>query len=294
MFAARRKAGEVVEVVAVADSRFATAEHPNIRPIAALLVEDRGDDTIVYAHVVGGEGRSRAHHFLDRQQRVCPLIDDASLGDFSPNEDDFNQKVWEARDGVRQALRDRLGDEWPLVMDKIRAVLPRDGIFVRDQTISAYNWGNQLFPIYEPRTSMSPTSGAIGPGFPMAIGIAIATGKKTVVIHGDGGFLYHATELATAAQYRVPVVVCVFNDQGYGVLRWLQDTRFGRINETDLGKMDFAMLAESLGVPGERVQSVEEFGRAIEKGMAASGPYLIDVDMEHFAPMAISMMPKKK
>jgi len=217
-----------------------------------------------------------------------------SLGDFLPNDEEFNQTVWRARDGVRQALRDRLGAEWPHVMDKLREALPREGIFVRDQTISAYNWGNQLFPIYEPRTSMNPTSGAIGPGFPMAIGAAIATGKKTVVVHGDGGFLYHATELATAAQYQVPIVVCVFNDQGYGVLRWLQDTRFGRINETDLGKMDFAMLAESLGVPAERVASVAEFEQAIDRGMATSGPYLIDVDMEHFAPMAISMMPKKE
>jgi acetolactate synthase-1/2/3 large subunit len=217
-----------------------------------------------------------------------------SLGDFDPNEEQFNRQVWQARDGVRKAMRERLGSDWPRVMDKIREALPRNGNFVRDQTISAYNWGNQLFPIFEPRTSMNPTSGAIGPGFPMAIGVAIASGRKTLVVHGDGGFLYHATELATAAQYQVPVVVCVFNDQGYGVLRWLQDSQFGRINETDLGKMDFAKLAESLGVPGERVQSVDEFARALDTAMATPGPFLIDIDMEHFDPMAISMMPKKK
>jgi acetolactate synthase-1/2/3 large subunit len=179
-------------------------------------------------------------------------------------------------------------------MDKLRAALPRDALFVRDQTISAYNWGNQLFPIYEPRTSMNPASGAIGPGFPIALGAAVATGRKTVVVHGDGGFMFHATELATAAQYQLPLVVCVFNDQGYGVLRWLQDTRFGRINETDIGKMNFAMLAESLGVPGERVKSPEEFAAAVDRGMAARGPYLIEVEMEYFKPMEISVMPKKK
>ena len=92
------------------------------------------------------------------------------------------------------------GKDWPQVMDILRSKLPRDGLFVRDQTISAYNWGNQQFPIYIPRTSINPTSGAIGPGFPMSIGAAIATGKKTVVIHGDGGFIFHATELATTAQ----------------------------------------------------------------------------------------------
>jgi acetolactate synthase-1/2/3 large subunit len=122
----------------------------------------------------------------------------------------------------------------------------------------------------------------------------IGSGKPGILINGDGGFMFHATELATAAQYQVPLVVCVFNDGGYGVLRWLQDTRFGRINETDLGKMDFAKMAESMGVPGERVQSVQELEAAVDRGMAASGPYLVDVDMEHFEPMEISIMPKKK
>ncbi len=218
----------------------------------------------------------------------------AGLDETLPNDGQFNQVVWEARDGVRHAMRARLGEDWPQVMDAIRARLPRDGVFVRDQTISAYNWGNQQFPIYDPRTSINPTSGAIGPGFPMSVGAAIATGKKTVVIHGDGGFMFHATELATCAQYQVPLIVCVFNDSGYGVLRWLQDTRFGRINETDLGKVAFAQMAQSMGVPAERVQSVAEFEAALDTAMAADGPYLIDVDMEHFAPMEISVMPKKK
>lgn len=216
----------------------------------------------------------------------------AELTEALPNDGQFNQGLWEARDGVRKAMRARLGEDWPQVMDCIRAKLPRDGVFVRDQTISAYNWGNQQFPIYEPRTSINPTSGAIGPGFPMSVGAAIATNRKTVVIHGDGGFMFHATELATAAQYKVPLVICVFNDSGYGVLRWLQTNRFGRINETDLGKVAFATMAQSMGVPGQRVRSVQEFDAALTIAMDIEGPYLIDIDMEHFAPMEISIMPK--
>lgn len=216
-----------------------------------------------------------------------------ALVDVSVNDAQFNQTVMEAKDGVRGAMRKRLGKDFSRVMDALRASLPRDGLFVRDQTIAAYNFGNQLFPIYEPRTSMNPASGAIGPGFPLSIGAAIGTGRQTLCVHGDGGFMFHATELATAAQYQIPLVICVFNDSGYGVLRWLQDTRFGRINETDLGKMDFARMAESMGVPGRRVQSVAELEAALDSGMSAPGPYLIDIDMEHFAPMEISVMPKK-
>ncbi|MDA8952699.1 thiamine pyrophosphate-binding protein [Pseudomonadales bacterium] len=211
-----------------------------------------------------------------------------------PNDGQFNAKLWESRDGVRKAMRARLGDDWPLVMDCIREKLPRDSVFVRDQTISAYNWGNQQFPILEPRTSINPTSGAIGPGFPMSVGAAIASKRKTMVIHGDGGFMFHATELATCAQYQVPLIICVFNDSGYGILRWLQQNRFGRVNETDLGKVAFAQMAQSMGVPGQRVASVEAFAQAMDLAMETKGPYLIDVDMEHFAPMEISLMPKQK
>jgi acetolactate synthase I/II/III large subunit len=236
----------------------------------------------------------KAHVAVQADAKAALTAINASLEQLQANDGQFNQTVWEARDGVRQAMRSRLGEDWPQVMDTLRAKLPRDGVFVRDQTISAYNWGNQQFPIYAPRTSINPTSGAIGPGFPMAVGAAIGSGKKSVVIHGDGGFMFHATELATAAQYQVPLVICVFNDSGYGVLRWLQDNRFGRINETDLGKVAFAQMAHSMGVPGERVSSVAEFAAALDKAMATEGPYLIDVDMEHFAPMEISIMPKKK
>ena len=228
----------------------------------------------------------------DAKQALAGI--NASLQQFSANDSQFNDGIWQARDGVRAAMRARLGDDWPQVMDCIRDKLPADSVFVRDQTISAYNWGNQQFPILEPRTSINPTSGAIGPGFPMSVGAAIASQRKTLVIHGDGGFMFHATELATCAQYQVPLIICVFNDSGYGVLRWLQQNRFGRINETDLGKVAFAQMAQSMGVPGQRVSSVGEFAAAMDTAMSATGPYLIDIDMEHFAPMEISVMPKRK
>ncbi len=240
---------------------------------------------------------ARTHHAeigLNSDALAALTAIDAALTETTINDAQFNQSVLEASEGVRGAMRARLGEDFPRIMDKLRAALPRGGSFVRDQTISAYNWGNQQFPIYEPRTTMNPTSGAIGPGLPLAVGAAVASGEKTVLILGDGGFMFHATELATVAQYQLPLVVCVFNDQGYGVLRWLQDTRFGRINETDLGKVDFAMMAQSMGVPGERVADVASFEAAVDKAMDVSGPYLIEVDMEQFAPMEISIMPKKK
>lgn len=257
-----------------------------LRPPGDLVQVDIDPNIVGRAHPValGVVGDARA--------ALTGLLE--GLDGAAPNDAQFNESVWEARDGLRKAMRARLGPDYAAIMDLMRDRLPRDGLLVRDSTIAAYNFGNQLFPIHAPRTSLNPASGAIGPGLPLALGAAIATDRKTMVMHGDGGFMFHATELATAAQYSVPLVVCVFNDGGYGVLRWLQQRRFGRANETDLGMVNFAAMAESMGVPGRSAGSVAEFQSALDEGMATEGPYLIDIDMEQFAPMEVSVMPKRK
>ena len=105
--------------------------------------------------------------------------------------------------------------------------------------------------------------------------------------------MLHATELATAAQYQLPLIVCVFNDGGYGVLRSLQTNAFeGRYGDTDLGYVDFAAFAASMGVDGETIGSLESFQQAFKKGMSSAGPYLINIDMRKLEPMQGSILPE--
>jgi acetolactate synthase-1/2/3 large subunit len=241
--------------------------------------------------VIGRAHRAAIAVVGDARVSLQALLE--QLGDVSPNDAQFNAALIETRDGVRTSLRARIGADYAAIMDTMRAGLPADGIVVRDTTVPAYNFGNQLLPILQARTSISPTSGAIGPGLPLAIGAAIGSSRRTLVIHGDGGFMLHATELATAAQYRVPVIVCVFNDRGYGVLRGLQANRFeGRMNETDLGRVDFVKMAQSMNVPGRAVASVADFQAGYRTALATDGPYLLDIDMLALEPMKGSVMPQ--
>ncbi len=199
----------------------------------------------------------------------------------------FAETARTARDEARAAIRSDIGPDYAAIMDAMRDALPRDGIVVRDATVPAYLWGNRIFPVYEPRTSIYPSSAAIGPALPLAIGAAIGTGRRAVVIQGDGGFMLNIAELATAVQYRAPVAVCVFNDGGYGVLRSIQARTFeGRQTGVDLATPDFAAVARAMGMPGEAVRGVEEFKPAIARAMAADGPYLLDIGMDALAPMA--------
>ena len=210
-----------------------------------------------------------------------------------PAEPGFVQKMLKAASGMRQALRQRIGKDYEGILDTIRATLPRAALVVRDTTVPAYNFGNQLLEIYEPRTFIGPCSAAIGPGLPLAIGAATGSGKKTLVIHGDGGFMLHATELATAAQYQLPLIICVFNDGGYGVLRGLQSRAFdGRIGDTDLGFVDFAAFAASMGVKGMTVESLDDFKAAFALAVDATGPVLLNIDMRQLLPMQGSILPQ--
>ncbi|MBO0715702.1 MAG: hypothetical protein J2P59_13160, partial [Acidimicrobiales bacterium] len=192
----------------------------------------------------------------------------------------FSEQAEAARDAARAAMRDRIGPDHAAIMDVIRELLPRQGILARDATVPAYLWADRLLPVYEPRTSLHPTSAAIGPGLPLAIGAAIGTGRRTVLVQGDGGLMLSLGELATAVQEAAPVITCVFNDRGYGVLRAVQTMTFeGRTTGVDLPTPDFAGLARAMGMPAASVATVEAFRDAFKRAIDTPGPSLIEIDM---------------
>jgi len=233
-----------------------------------------------------------------------PVVGDARLGlaallkslDGASSDPGYLARAQELRDATRQQIRREIGPDYEAIMDSMRELLPRDGMVVRDATVPAYLWGNRLMPILSPRTSLNPTSAAIGPALPLAIGAAIGSGKKTAVIQGDGGFMLNIAELSTAVQYNTPVVTCVFNDRGYGVLRSIEGRTFdGRQFGVELATPDFVMVANGMGMKAERVESAAGFRDAFARGLAHDGPYLLDIDMTKLTPMAgLGTPPPKK
>ena len=200
------------------------------------------------------------------------------------------RQAWAARAGAARAavqtkLRELVGPDHFAIMEAIRDASPPDTRLVRDSTVPAYLWANQMLPITEPRTSMHPTAGAIGPGLPLAVGAAVGTERRTVLIAGDGGFMLHVGELAVAAQYRLPVTICLFNDGGYGVLRRIEEARFGRTFGVDLATPDFPALARSIGVEAHAVAGVDQFRTAYRAALQADGPVLLDIDLNALHPI---------
>jgi acetolactate synthase I/II/III large subunit len=161
----------------------------------------------------------------------------------------------------------------------IRAELPEEGIFVDE--VTQIGFASRLgFPVYQRRTYISPGyQDNLGYGFATALGAQDAGRDVPVLsISGDGGFLFTATEMATAVRHRIPLVTVVFNDGAFGNVRRIQQERYGnRLIADDLANPDFVAFAESFGVAAVRVKDPSGLRQALKSAFARrDGPTLIE------------------
>ena len=118
--------------------------------------------------------------------------------------------------GLREQVRNTFTANEPghlRALETLRRVIPREAVVVCDATLAAYS-AVQAFPVYEPRTYIGPHGWAdIGFGFPAALGSAVGRPDVPVVLmSGDGGFQLNLQELGTAAQYNIPIVAIIWNN----------------------------------------------------------------------------------
>ncbi len=199
---------------------------------------------------------------------------------------DYREEVAELHRALRKEVRDTMGP-WEGVLDAIQEFMPDDAILVRDVTVPATTWGSRLIVRRHPRTTVHASAGGIGQALPMAIGAQIAAPRKTVVaLCGDGGLLVNIGELAAARQENAPIVVVLFDDQGYGVLRNIQNAHFeGRTIGVDLQSPDYVGAARAFGFNAERVRSAQEFRLAFSVAVKAREPWMVVVDSNSIGPM---------
>jgi acetolactate synthase I/II/III large subunit len=162
----------------------------------------------------------------------------------------------------------------------IRAELPEDGIFVDEVTQIGFV-SRLAFPVYRPRTYFSPGyQDNLGFGFATALGVQDARRDVPVVsITGDGGFLFTASELATAMRHRIPLTIVLFNDGAFGNVRRIQEERYGnRLIASDLANPDFVAFGKSFGAEAVRAKTPRELQAALRRAFSRrDGPTLIEV-----------------
>jgi acetolactate synthase-1/2/3 large subunit len=168
------------------------------------------------------------------------------------------------------------------------AELPGDVVIAND----AGNFAAFLHRFWRyatPRSQVAPTSGAMGYAVPAAIGAKLAQpGRPVVALVGDGGMLMTGQELETAVRYGIDITVIVISNGLYGTIAMHQARRFGRLAGVDVGPVDFAAYARSLGARGVTARSAAELRGVLRTLSRASGPTVIHVpvDAEAIAPGA--------
>ncbi|MEO1611983.1 MAG: thiamine pyrophosphate-dependent enzyme, partial [Pseudomonadota bacterium] len=126
---------------------------------------------------------------------------------------------------------------------------------------------------------LAPTSGSMGYGLPAAVAAKLRRPEAEVVCFaGDGCFQMTGQEFGALAQYDLPVIVLVVDNESYGTIRMHQERDYPtRVVGTGLKNPDFAALARAYGGHGETVAKTEAFPEALARARASGKPAIIHI-----------------
>ena len=199
---------------------------------------------------------------------------------------EWENEISQLKNKILEDYKNNLGayKDFP---ETIRKVLPENGIWVRDVTISNSMWGNRSMFINEPEQNIYPVGAAIGPGLALAVGASIGSkSNKTIAMCGDGGFMLNIPDLWTAVETNCDVVFLVMNDKGYGVIKHIQDSMYGGRNFfADLIGPNFEELANVANMKYSRIDHAMDLEKKLKEAINFSGPVLLEVNVHSVGEM---------
>jgi acetolactate synthase-1/2/3 large subunit len=123
---------------------------------------------------------------------------------------------------------------------------------------------------------------AMGIALPGAVAAQLLfPSRRVVAVTGDGGFLMTSQELETAVRLQLPLVILVWRDDGYGVIRWKQMLRFGRTSSVEFNNPDLVAYARAFGAAGFRVEGPSELTPILHEALKAERPAVIDCPVDY-------------
>jgi len=175
-----------------------------------------------------------------------------------------------------------------IILDLRKALEPED-IVVSD--VGAHKmWMARMYQAERPNTCIiSNGFASMGIGLPGAIAAKLAFPDKTAVtVTGDAGFMMNSQEIETALRIGVAVVILVWNDSKYGLIKWHQDRRFGRETQIEFNNPDFVKYAESFGARGYRVEAASQLLPTLQQAIADDTVVLIDCPVDYSENMKLT------
>jgi thiamine pyrophosphate-dependent acetolactate synthase large subunit-like protein len=190
------------------------------------------------------------------------------------------ERAMQVREKLRAEANDD-GQKWRQVNEILEAELPADAIIAGDSAQVSYFGTVHFWPAGRPGQFLYPTGYAtLGYGLPAAIGAkAGAPERDVVVLVGDGGFMFTAQELATAAAERMNLPIIVMNNGGYAEIRAEMAARGIKPTAVDLTGVDFAALGRACGGFGIQLDDLARLPEALHRARSADRPTVIQIDV---------------
>lgn len=175
----------------------------------------------------------------------------------------------------------------PGLASAVGAILPENAIVV-DESMTSGRGMMAASKGAPPHDWLGNTGGSIGIALPLAVGAAIACPERRVLcLTADGSAMYTLQALWTMAREGLNVLTVVFANRDYAVLKrefsylgaGSPGPRAASMFEIGRPDLNWVQLAKGMGVPGTRVNTLDEFAKALRDGFAAEGPTMIEVPL---------------
>ncbi|MFD9929287.1 thiamine pyrophosphate-dependent enzyme, partial [[Kitasatospora] papulosa] len=226
-------------------------------------------------------------------------VDVGIIGDISASLDALAAELdglrWTIDDEDATATRALLAKEleqgaaderYPLAPQRViadtRAALGRDDIVLVD-TGALKMWMARLYPTYAPNTCIiSNGLSTMGFSLPGALAVQLARPQtKVLAAVGDGSFLMHSQEIETAVRENIPLTVLIWEDNGYGLIKWKMDLEVGENSNTDFGNPDIVQYARSFGAKGYHIESAGDLLPTLRDALADPGVSIINCPVDY-------------
>jgi pyruvate dehydrogenase (quinone) len=226
----------------------------------------------------------------DTLQALLPLIPQKTDDSFLQSQLKFYAHV---KDNLQTYVDDRgtknnIHPEF--VADTLDKLANHNAIFTVDTGMCCV-WGARYIHATGQRSMIgSFNHGSMANAMPQAIGAALACPDRQVIaLAGDGGLSMLLGDLATIAQYKLPIKIVVFNNRSLGMVKLEMEVAGLPDWQTDMHNPDFAMVAQAMGIKGVTVNEPDMLEQALREALMFNGPVLLNVMTD---PNALAMPPK--
>lgn len=203
----------------------------------------------------------------------------------------YNHKIRQLRDDELRAGEN--DDSFPLkpqrIVSDIRKALGDEDIVLAD-TGAIKMWMARLYPAYAPLTCLI-SNGLSTMAFALPGAIAAKLAKperKILAAMGDGSFMMNSQEIETAMREKIPLVVLVWVDNAYGLIKWKMDMEMGHHRDVDFGNPDFVKYAESFGAKGYAISAAAELLPTLERALGENGVSIIACPVDYAENMKLT------